>query len=261
MDPLVQKEFDRLGKRSPWLARFQINGHLYGAGLNHDEDVRPPALFRLLPNPGRILELGSCQGGGTFQLARHPGVREIVAVEARASHVEKAHFVQRLLGVSKVTFLTADLETFDLTPLGRFDVAYCVGLLYHLPRPWELLTKLAAVTDTIYLNTHYCRPDQVNLTLQSYPGMKYQEGGVEEPLSGMSGWSFWPTLPALVRMLQAAGFNPEILETDTTGVGQAPHGTTILARRPAPSWLGRALARVKRSIVGRVLGRPTKQKS
>src|SRR5262245_34216342 len=165
MDVQVQREFDRLNERSPWMASFLINGRLYGAGLNHEEDVRPPACFRVISNSRRILELGSCQGGGTFQLTKHPGVQEVVALEGRDYHVEKARFVQQVLGVTNVTFLQANLETFDFASLGRFDLVYCVGLLYHVPKPWELLRKLATVSDVLYINTHYCQPTQANMVI------------------------------------------------------------------------------------------------
>ena len=92
--------------------------------------------------PAGILELGSCQGGGTFQLAKRRDVEEIVAIEGRDYNIEKARFVQRLLERDNVSFIEANLETFDLKSLGRFDAVYCVGLLYHLPKPWELLARL-----------------------------------------------------------------------------------------------------------------------
>jgi SAM-dependent methyltransferase len=229
----IEREFDRLAKRSPWMASFIINGEEFGAGLNHDHDVRPPEFFRLVPQPQRILELGSCQGGGTFQLARHPGVREVVAIEGRDFNIEKAEFVQGVLGASQVRFLQGNLETFDFRPLGRFDAVYCVGVLYHLPKPWEFVAKLAKVTDLLYINTHYCPRNEISMTLHGYEGKQWAEFGYEDPLSGMSAWSFWPTLRALTQMLRDAGFIPQILETDTTGTGQSPHGTTILARRQA----------------------------
>ena len=233
MDLQIQKEFDRLSQRSEWLASYSIDGQLYGRGLNHEQDVRPGQFFQLVPDARRILELGSCQGGGTFQLAKHAGLQEIVAIEGRDYNVEKAQLVQRLLGITNVTFVDANLETFDLQSLGRFDAVYCVGLLYHLPKPWELLAKLKDVSDLIYLNTHYCRANRVSQTAGGYEGANWRESGYDDPLSGLSHWSFWPTLNSLAKMLLAAGFVPEILETDTTGLGQCPHGTTILARQEA----------------------------
>jgi len=212
------------------MASYSIGGHVYGSGLNHEHDVRPPQFFRLVPSARRILELGSCQGGGTFRLAVHPGVQQVVGVEVRDYHIEKARFVQQALGISNVTFIEANLETFDLSSLGRFDAIYCVGLLYHLPSPWELLAKLPAVSDVVYLNTHFCRASGASLKMHGYEGEKWGEKGYEEPLSGMSVWSFWPTLASLAKMLIDTGFVPEIIETDSTGVGQSPHGTTIVAR-------------------------------
>jgi SAM-dependent methyltransferase len=233
MDLTLQAEFDRLSRRSEWLASYSIDGQLYGAGLNHADDVRPVHFFRLLPRARRILELGACQGGGTFQLANQPGVEEVVAIEGRDYHVEKARFVQRALGVTNVTFVEANLETFDFASLGRFDAVYCVGLLYHLPQPWELLAKLKTASDVVYLNTHFCRAKSASRTVNGYAGADWRESGFEDPLSGLSTWSFWPTLKSLADMLTHAGFVPEILETDTTGVGQSPHGTTIVARNAA----------------------------
>jgi SAM-dependent methyltransferase len=233
MDPALEKEFEQLRQRSPWMASFVIDGQVYGYGRNHhdDEDARVPQFFQLVGTPRRILELGSCQGGGTFQLARHPGVQEVVGIEGRDYHFEKAQLVRKALGASNVTFLHRDLESFDFSRLGRFDATYCVGVLYHLPRPWELLARLAPVTDVLYLNTHYCPRKEVEMALGGYEGKKWLEGGYDDPLSGLSAWSFWPTLEALCEMLLDNGFLPEIFETDTLGPGQSPHGATIVARR------------------------------
>jgi SAM-dependent methyltransferase len=233
MKPDLQHELDRLTARSEWLATFSIDGQTIGSGLNHDDDVRPAQFFRLVPNPRRILELGSCQGGGTFQLAKRPGVEEIVAIEGRDYNVEKAQFVQHMLGLTNVTFIEANLETFDFKSLGRFDAVYCVGLLYHLPKPWELLTRLKEISDVVYLNTHFCRANCVSRNVGGYDGANWHEMGFEDPLSGLSNWSFWPTLKSLAQMYVDAGFIPEIVETDSTGLGQCPHGTTILARQAA----------------------------
>ncbi len=241
MDSQLQPEYERLSQQSEWLASYSIGGKTYGSGFNHDQDVRPGQFFQLVPEARRILELGSCQGGGTFQLARHPG-SEIVAVEGRDYNIAKARFVQRLLGITQVAFIEANLETYPLASLGRFDAVYCVGLLYHLPKPWELLTRLQGVSDVIYLNTHYCRASRAARTVDGYEGADWRESGFKDPLSGLSTWSFWPTLNSLSKMLLDAGFIPKILETDTTAPGQSP-----TARRPRPA---------RGEHVGRRKGRP-----
>lgn len=54
----LEKEFERLGNTSPWMASFSISGRVYGSGLDDDQDVRPPHFFRVVPNPRRILDAG-----------------------------------------------------------------------------------------------------------------------------------------------------------------------------------------------------------
>jgi SAM-dependent methyltransferase len=232
MNPQSQQDFDRLSQQSEWLVSCSIHGQTYGSGFNHDHDVRPGQFFGFVPGATRILELGSCQGGGTFQLAKWPGT-EIVAIEGRDYNIEKARFLQRQLGITNVTFIEANLETYDLSSLGRFDAVYCVGLLYHLPKPWELLTKLKDASDVIFLNTHYCRASRACRSVCGYEGADWRESGFKDPLSGLSTWSFWPTLKSLSKMLLDAGFIPKIHETNTTAPGQSPHGTSIVARHAA----------------------------
>ena len=54
-----------------------------------------------------------------------------------------------------VELLCVDLETFDLRVLGRFDAVLCSGVLYHLTKPWRLFAALAALTDRLFVWTHY----------------------------------------------------------------------------------------------------------
>lgn len=50
----------------------------------------------------------------------------------------------------KTMLLDLDLET-DLTHLGRFDIVYCYGTLYHLKKPAEALKALADICDGMIL--------------------------------------------------------------------------------------------------------------
>jgi hypothetical protein len=58
----------------------------------------------------------------------------------------------------------------------------------------------------MYLSTHYCRDEQVNTEVHGYSGLVYGEFGLDEPLSGLSAQSFWPTRASLLKMLHNAGF-------------------------------------------------------
>ncbi len=109
------------------------------------------------------------------------------------------------------------MEKAELRDLGNFDAIYCCGLLYHLPAPWRLVQQFAAVSQHLFLWTHYCRDSEVDISVDGFEGRMLPEGGIDEPLSGLSPHSFWPTIGALVNMLTAAGFPVlDILSDDPT---------------------------------------------
>ena len=102
--------------------------------------------------------------------------------------------------------MQANLETTKLSSFGKFDAVFCSGLLYHLPQPWELLNQLTAVRPHLFLWTHCAMEQDADIGCGRYRGRKQGEGGLDEPLSGLSPDSFWPTLGSLVNMLTDAGF-------------------------------------------------------
>lgn len=223
---LIQSGFFRL---RPWLSRFTIQGRAYGGQYDVANDPRLGHFFRCFPDTRRILELGSLEGAHTFALAARPGVEFVQGIEGRKSNLRRARFVQKWMGCRNVNFLHANLETFDLTSLGGFDAVFCSGLLYHLPRPWELVQQLSRAAPGLLLATHYAPDEKANLLRNGYRGMLYQEFGLKEPLSGLSPDSYWPTLKALNQMLKDSGYRHiELCHDDH----QHPHGplVTIAAR-------------------------------
>lgn len=178
--------------------------------------------FETFPEVQTILELGSLEGGHSFLLAERDGV-SITAVEGRAYNVEKATFIQKSIRTKSVRFVIADLEKQPLLSLGQFDAIFCLGLLYHLPRPWELIDQLREVSPRVFIWTHYAPEDKATEFVNEFPGMWYEEGGIEDPLSGLSPKSFWLPLPALKDRLRKNGFEHikviENLEMHPNGKG------------------------------------------
>lgn len=201
----LKKEFRKHGR---WITRFVIEGQAYGGQYDATNDVRLKQFFEHFPDVRTILELGSLEGGHTFSLARQPGVTRVVGVEGRAENIKKARFVQTLLGIEHTEFIQLNLEKDSLASLGKFDAVFCSGLLYHLPKPWELLSQLRESSFNLFLWTHYAADNRAKKIIQGYPGMYYREWGFRfsHPLSGLSADSFWPTREALITMLRDAGF-------------------------------------------------------
>jgi Methyltransferase domain len=193
-------------KRGPWITHFEIDGVQSGGSFRALEDARIDQFFESFPDVRTILELGSLEGGHTFALARRPNVARVVGIEARASNISRARFVKQLLRIDNVEFVKADLEKTDLATFGNFDAIFCSGLLYHLPEPWKLIPGMARVAPRVFIWTHYAGEPAREMR-ENLRGREYAEGGIDEPLSGMSAKSFWLTLESLESVLIAAGFD------------------------------------------------------
>jgi SAM-dependent methyltransferase len=201
--------------RGPWITRFHIAGNTYGGSFDTTEDTRLARFAEQFSSAEMVLELGSLEGGHTFLLARLPSVERVLAIEGRQYNIDKAKFVQQLLGVENVEFLTANLESLDLSVLGTFDVVYCCGLLYHLPEPWKLVEQVRKVSPNLFLSTHYAPEEKATSTAHGLKGLRHKEFGLRDPLSGLSADSFWPTLDSLREMLRQCQFHSiEILDID-----------------------------------------------
>jgi len=210
-------------QRGPWITQFVIDGVPSGGEYQVVNDRRVQQFLERFPNVRTILELGSLEGGHTFMLARHQGVERVLAIEGRLANIDRAKFIGSLLGVSNVQFKQANLEELQLPSLGRFDAIFCCGLLYHLPEPWKLISQTPLVAPSIFVWTVYANENEANIQIDDLRGREYIEGGVNEPLSGLSPKSIWLTLPSLLELLKRSGYgNIEVIEKQ-----QNPNGPAV----------------------------------
>src|SRR5438552_3992485 len=211
-------------RRGPWVTRFVVGGRAYGGQYDTLLDPRLKWFCDAFPDARTILELGSLEGGHTWGLATRPGIHKIVALEGRAANVRRARFAQKKVGYGKARFYREDLESCDLSRYGTFDAVFCVGLLYHLTRPWQLLAQAGRVSAAIFMWTHYVADGHVEAVEGGYGGAWVNEFGQADPLSGLSPRSFWPTRGALLRMVADAGFPAIRVIQDTP---THPHGAAM----------------------------------
>ena len=93
-------------------------------------------------------------GGGPGHLAQFFVERDcsVVSIDARPGNIARLRTLYPSLDGRVL-----DVERDDLTPLGRFDVVFCYGLLYHLENPLLALRNMAAVCDGLLLiETQVC---------------------------------------------------------------------------------------------------------
>ena len=95
----------------------------------------------------RVLEVGAGIGLLTEFFERQGA--EVVTTEGRADNVAE---VKRRYPHRTVKQINLD-EPSTWAALGKFDVVFCYGTLYHLARPEEALTALAGVGDILLLET------------------------------------------------------------------------------------------------------------
>jgi SAM-dependent methyltransferase len=227
----LQAEFRR---RGPWLTKFVIRGEEYG---NPDPAVDPKLVSLFMttfPRVRTVLELGSLEGGHTFPLAACPTIDRVVAVEGRRENMERAEFVRVVLNEVKITFVNANLEIVPLSAFGQFDAIFCSGLLYHLPEPWKLIRQCGELVNRLFLATRYAREGEATELIENrYRSQIYNEGGPDEPLSGLSPSSRWLTLASLITMLGDVGYEKIQLLHHNMEHSQGP-GIVIAASRGAP---------------------------
>ena len=195
-----KEEFDGLG---PWTTRFRIHGQEVGGGYEVSEnDALTRAIVDHAPCVRRMLELGCMEGGRTFSLARRVG--QVVGVDARREHLERARYIERELDIANVALLEVGGATSDLSTLCRFDVIKNDGFLDHMHDPARVLRQCADVAPEMLLWTHVV--DDSDVEHRGYRG-RFTNENPSDLIGGLRSRSFRPERSELVRMLEDAGWH------------------------------------------------------
>ena len=203
-------------------------------------DVAPRPIHEL-----RILDL-ACEGGiYGIELARLGA--EVVAVEGRDVHVQRARFAAEELGLSRYSVERGDVREVTAPTHGSFDVVLCLGILYHLDAPdvFDFIHAIAGMcTEVLILDT------SVSLRAQEmrahggheYWGRLYTEHSTRaterERIDKLRASldnpdSFWLTKPSLYNLIADAGFT-SVLETRVPRPGERhADRVTLVAGRGA----------------------------
>jgi tRNA (mo5U34)-methyltransferase len=170
----------------------------------------------------RVLDVGAWDGYWSFEALKR-GAREVVAIDdfsddigalVRAERHAWATFdlCRELLGFDAQRCRREQMSVYEVSEarLGRFDVVFFFGTLYHLRHPLLALDKLGAVSDAeIYVESAICDDfspyrggvgqgyDGGQMVMEFYPRAEYGEN--------VTNW--WaPTLTCMGHMIASAGF-------------------------------------------------------
>lgn len=132
-------------------------------------------------------------GAGYFSKFLSSQGFEITAVDGRAENVEET---KRRVPNAKVATINA--EDSRLGELGRFDLVFCFGLLYHLENPFQTIRSLYQMTGQLLLAEGVIFPGEEVLM-----GLVDEGHGEDQ---GLNFVAFYPTEACLVKMMYRAGF-------------------------------------------------------
>lgn len=218
-DTLLRK---RIAAIPYWYHRIALPGGIETPGwapISPDAYGVPQRLDGL-----RILDVGAWDGYWSFEALRR-GAAEVVAIDDFSDHLgeqpsaptsrnwETFELCREALGynAARCTCLEMDLYDVGEGELGRFDVVFAFGCIYHLRYPLLALDRLSAVCDqALYVESAilddfspyrgglgHGYPGR-QMVMELYPGSQY----------GNNPTNWWvPTLQCLVSMLEAAGFD------------------------------------------------------
>jgi len=173
----------------------------------------------------RVLDVGAWDGFWSFEALRR-GAREVVAIDDFSDALglldgdarERSGWgtfdlCRDAFGYSEAVCRRETLSVYDVSEdtLGRFDLVFCFGVLYHLRYPLLGLDRLASVCDrALYVESAilddfspyrgglgHGYPDRNQVVAEFYPDDQY----------GQNPSNWWvPTLSALGALVRAAGF-------------------------------------------------------
>jgi hypothetical protein len=157
--------------------------------------------FERFPPPlSRVLEVTCYHGGNTVHLARN--CRDVVVIEGRAENIRIAVKAVEEAGFHNVAFIEKPVQSPEAFAwLGRFEVVWLSGILYHVARPWELIDAVCRITDRVGVWTHLGYGTE---HLKGFRGDFHDES--DTPANGLgTEFSFWLTAVEISKRFSANG--------------------------------------------------------
>lgn len=147
----------------------------------------------------RVLDIGAWDGWFSFEAERHGA--EVTAIDC----VEQPTFVDihaRL--ASKADYRIMDFLELPAAGLGKFDIVFFLGVLYHVRHPLLALEIVCGLTrDVAIVDSFVTNPDDWQKHAGEIPTMEFYE--LDELGNQFGNW-VGPTVECLLAMCRAAGF-------------------------------------------------------
>lgn len=170
----------------------------------------------------RVLDVGAWDGFWTFEALKR-GAREVVAIDDFSDYLGGLRpedrqawttfdFCRDALGFDERTCQRTEMSVYEVSEaaLGRFDVVFCFGTLYHLRHPLLALDRLASVCEREIFVESAILDDYSPFRGgfgAGYPGGQMVMEFYPDDQYARNPTNWWvPTLHCLGHMVRAAGF-------------------------------------------------------
>lgn len=160
----------------------------------------------------RVLDL-ACNSGGLSVGASRLGADYVLGIDIVDRYIEQAEFIKAALGIENIEFKKLDIHDLDEGSVGRFDVTFCFGLLYHLENPVLAMSKVSAITDRVMVvdtGTIVTENDERALWHMNFPSLA---PSADNKNAGTNLWrnrpvcQFKPNATAVRQLLEFLGFD------------------------------------------------------
>ncbi|MFI4910820.1 MAG: DUF1698 domain-containing protein [Sedimentisphaeraceae bacterium JB056] len=150
----------------------------------------------------------ACNCGFWSLQALANGAKSVTSFDASEKNIEQADFLKEITNTQNVTYQKLDVADISKNKLGKFDITFFLGILYHLNNPVEILSKLKEVTkDTLIVDTNVCIDSKNVLELRIDDVHKQNHS---------NNICYYPSPSAVFKMLEIAGFRDvKILNSKT----------------------------------------------
>ncbi len=184
-------------------------------------DSRPRMAAEYLGSVSRIdgmsvLELGPLEGMHTHQLEQL-GAGRILAIEANVEAYLKCLVIKEALGMKAAHFMLGDFNLFLASSPERFDMVFCVGVLYHMEDPLTLIRNIGRTTSKCFVWTHYHDPNRLSdrkpeqVVVDGFPATyfrnQYRDRALPQFWGGNKASSSWMLQADIVSAFRHFGFD------------------------------------------------------
>lgn len=152
----------------------------------------------------KVLDIGCNEGYYSFA-ASDLGAAFVKGVDLREINISRANQIKKYYGYENCEFDIGNISDLAFSDIGKFDVVFCFGVIYHLENPMLAIRNLRAVTGSWLIM------DSALISFTPKPIVRIDIEPTENKRAGETGVAFYPSLGALITMLKCGGFRVEVV--------------------------------------------------